>query len=277
MLEYDTVLFDLYGTLADIHTDENMSRLRSGFSRFIRSNGAGYASAELKEAYFRLVREKEEMMAIEAGSSERRLTVEAFSLEGGPAKKKAEDAHEAHPEIELEDVFRALYEDQGVTEVTDELIAQTAACFRKLSTTHLRLYAGAAGLLRSLRDAGKRVILLSNAQSLFTVPELKALGIHDLFDRIYISSDHGCKKPDPSFFMLPVREFDLDPASCLLIGNDPVCDVRGALNVGMDAYYIHSALSPKPCPDPASLGIDAEHFQDHMDLGLLGKQFGIRI
>ncbi len=248
MLDYETVLFDLYGTLADIHTDEDMSRLWSGFSRYLNVNGADYGSAELKEAYFHLVREKEERLA------------EKLSMDEKHVAARSADAHEAHPEIELGEVFRALYEDRGVTEVTDELIAQTAVYFRKLSTTHLRLYAGAAGLLRSLRDAGKRVILLSNAQSLFTVPELKVLGIYDLFDRIYISSDHGCKKPDPAFFILPVNEMDLEPASCLMIGNDPVCDVRGALNVGMDAYYIHSALSPKPCPDPASLGIDAGHF-----------------
>ncbi|SCX95528.1 putative hydrolase of the HAD superfamily [Lachnospiraceae bacterium XBB2008] len=257
MLDYETVLFDLYGTLADIHTDEDMSRLWSGFSRFLGSNGAAYGSADLKKAYFCLVREKEERPA-----------------DAHEALRRA-DAHEAHPEIELGEVFRALYEDRGVTEVTDELIAQTAAYFRKLSTTHLRLYAGTAGLIRSLRDAGKRVILLSNAQRLFTVPELKTLGIYDLFDRIYISSDHGCKKPDPAFFMLPVNEMDLEPASCLMIGNDPVCDVRGALNVGMDAYYIHSALSPKPCPDPASLGIDAGHFQDHMDLGIVRRRLGV--
>ena len=252
MLVHETVLFDLYGTLVDIHTDEHMSRLWRDFGRFLGSKDADYAPAELKDAYFRLVREKEE----------------AFSAEG------SKDAHEAHPEIDISGVFRELYEDRGVTDVTDELVAETAVFFRKASTTHMRLYAGAAGLLRSLTDAGKRVILLSNAQSLFTVPELKKLGIYDLFDRIYISSDHGCKKPDPSFFMLPVKDMDLDPADCLMIGNDPVCDVRGALSVGMDAYYIHSALSPKPCPDQKSLGIDADHFQDHMDLRLLGRRLG---
>ena len=207
MLDYGTVLFDLYGTLVDIHTDENMSRLWKDFSGFLRSKGADYGSAELKEAYFRIVSEKEE------GSF---------------------DAHEAHPEIDISCVFREIYEDRGVTGVTDELIAETAVCFRKSSTTHIRLYAGAAGLLSALKHAGKRVILLSNAQSLFTVPELKALGIYDLFDRIYISSDYGCKKPDPSFFMLPVNDMDLDPAGCLMVGNDPVCDVRGALNVGIE-------------------------------------------
>ena len=30
-----------------------------------------------------------------------------------------------------------------------------------------------------------------------------------------------------------------------MIGNDPVCEIRGAASVGMDTFYIRSALSPK--------------------------------
>lgn len=247
MLDYETVLFDLYGTLVDIHTDENMSRLWRDFSRFLGTQNVEYTPAELKEAYFTLVHEKEEELSAEGSG----------------------DAHEAHPEIDLAGVFRDIYEARGVTEITNDVIAQTAVCFRKASTTHMRLYAGVSDLLHTLKEAGKHVILLSNAQSLFTIPELRELGIYDVFDRIYISSDYGCKKPDPSFFMLPVRDMDLNPAGCLMIGNDPVCDVQGALNAGMDAYYIHSALSPKLCPDQRMLGIDEDHFQDHMDLRLL--------
>ena len=264
MREYKTVLFDLYGTLVDIHTNENMSRLWRELSLFFRSKGADYRASELKEEYFRIVSEKEETAVEEAASSDGRLS-----------NVRREDAHEAHPEIDIAEVFRALYEARGVTDITDELIAETAVCFRKASTTHIKLYAGVTYLLQALKASGKRVILLSNAQSLFTIPELKALGIHDLFDRIYISSDHGCRKPDMAFFMLPINELNLDPADCLMIGNDPVCDVQGALNTGVDAYYIHSALSPKPCHSVRSLGLPADQFQDHMDLKLLRRRLGV--
>ena len=247
---YNTILFDLYGTLVDIHTDESMGSLWKTLKNFYEIHGASYSPSELKTEYFRLVSEAEK----ELRSSQRRCS------------------HEAHPEIDIAEVFRTLFRNRGVFDVSDELTAQTALCFRKASTSHIRLYAGASDLLISLRKAGKQVILLSNAQRLFTLPELISLGIYDLFDKIYISSDYKCKKPDTRFFMYPVKELDLCPSDCLMIGNDPECDVKGAIHAGMDAYYIHSALSPRPCPDQATLGLPSERFQSHMDLKLVEKR-----
>lgn len=250
MNNYNTILFDLYGTLVDIHTDEYMMSLWKAMQHFYESHGAPCTACGLKNDYFRLVTEAENNLH-------------------AAAKK---DAHEAHPEIDIADIFSRLYKSCGVTNVSDELILQTALCFRKASTTHIRLYAGAAGLLNSLHSAGKQIILLSNAQRLFTVPELISLGIYDLFDKIYISSDHKCKKPDTKFFMLPINELGLNPADCLMIGNDPVCDIQGAKQVGMDAYYIHSALSPRPCPDRSFACLAPDRFQSHMNLDLVRRR-----
>lgn len=248
--DYDSILFDLYGTLVDIHTDQSMSSVWKTLRTYYSAHGADYSSPELKSAYFRLCAEAEQRLRIANG----------------------QDAQDFHPEIDIAEVFRALYSSRGVIDTPDELLAQTALCLRNSSRTHLRLYAGATALLQALRDAGKHVILLSNAQRLFTVPELKFLGIYDMFDHIFISSDYGHKKPDPEFFLLPARELGLDPSDCLMIGNDPVCDVRGALDAGMDAYYIHSGLSPRPCPERRELGLPSERFQPHMDLRLVRKR-----
>ncbi|MBR5774174.1 MAG: phosphoribosylformylglycinamidine synthase subunit PurQ, partial [Clostridia bacterium] len=49
------------------------------------------------------------------------------------------------------------------------------------------------------RRVGK-VYLLSNAQSCFTINELKECGLYDLFDGIIISSDVGRKKPYGEIF-----------------------------------------------------------------------------
>ena len=235
---YAAFLLDLYGTLVDIHTEENQPSLWKRVAGFAVSQGADWRAGDLRRAYLRIAEEEE-----------RRLRRRDRAVPG------------AEPEIDLARVFARLYEEKGLNP-SPELIGETARLFRRASTTHLRLYAGAEELLSALRRQGK-LILLSNAQSLFTRPELEELGLSACFDGIYISSEAGCKKPDPRFFRLALEREGLDPRRCLMIGNDPLCDGAGARAVGMDAWVIRSALSPR----------DAEGFdQQGMDLRKLQRQ-----
>ncbi len=218
MRAYRACLFDLYGTLVDIHTDETKPAFWREIAGFYTQHGAAWEGRALREAYQAL------------------CAAQTASLQSNDP--------DALVEIDLLPVFRALYEARGlVPEQT--LLTDTTWCFRRRSTTHLRAYAGAKELLEALRGAGKTVILLSNAQGSFTRPELERLGLTACFDRVYISSEQGFRKPDPRFFRAPLGDLGLDPSDCLMIGNDPVCDVAGAAAVGMDAVYIRSALSPK--------------------------------
>ena len=79
-----------------------------------------------------------------------------------------------------------MYEEKGVC-AGEELLLHTGQMFRALSTEYVRLYANGRELLTALKEAGRGVYLLSNAQRIFTEYELKYLGIYDLFDGILIS------------------------------------------------------------------------------------------
>lgn len=233
---YRNCIFDLYGTLVDIHTDERSPRLWVRMAEVYRRNGAAYRPGELRDAYFRLVRE----------------------LEGGDPPRQA--AHEAHPEIQIGQVFQRLYREKGA-EADQALADRTGLAFRRHSTEYLRLYDGAAELLHALRSRGRGVWLLSNAQSLFTRQELERLGLNGLFDGIYLSSDYGCKKPDPRFFRVLLQERGIDPETAVMVGNDGACDIEGARAVGLSTIYVRSSRSPRE-PDPR-----ADFVLDITDLG----------
>lgn len=226
MKSFDAYFFDLYGTLVDIHTDFRMPGLWRGLSCYMAAHGAEWSPRALHRMYEREVAAREAAM------------------------RAANPRPSFCPEIDMGDVFRAMYAARNV-DADDALIAATAWDFRQRMTSHLRVYAGAKALLSALKQQG-RVVLVSNAQSLFTRPELELLGLSDAFDAIYISSECGCRKPDPAFFRMAAERFDLDPARCLMIGNDPVCDVGGAVNAGLAACYIRSAISPKNAPPACS-------------------------
>ena len=238
---YEAFLLDLYGTLVDIHTDENQPSLWQQVAGFAVSHGAAWEPRELHRAYLAAVEEAEEAL---------RVRDRGIPLAQG--------------EIDLGAVFARLYAQKGVT-AEDRLIAETALVFRRASTRRLRLYAGARELLSTLRQQA-RVVLLSNAQSLFTRPELRLLGLADCFDSIYLSSEAGFKKPDPRFFRLALEREGLDPAHCLMIGNDPTCDGDGARREGLAAWVIRSNISPRDLRE----GYD----QEGMDLRKLSRMLG---
>lgn len=235
-MKYQNCVFDLYGTLVDIHTEENSPQLWAYMADYYRRYGTPWWPEELQAAYLRLVGE----------------------LEGGASPDG--DAHEAHPEIQIERVFQALYRERGIDAGLD-LAVQTGLEFRRQSTRYIRLYDGAAELLRALRSSGRGVWLLSNAQAIFTRWELDQLGLTPLFDGIYLSSDYGRKKPDPRFFRALLRDHAIPAETAVMVGNDGDCDIRGAQAVGLSTVYIRSNISPKePLPQ-------ADHALEAMDLG----------
>lgn len=247
MKQYRNYIFDLYGTLVDIRTDETDWGLWEHMSLFYGYYGAHYHAKELHQQYLALVNAKEK------------------SLKQEHAERYV---HESYPEIPIEDVFRELYETKGV--IPDQsLVLHTGQTFRAYSTKYIRLYAYAKELLAALREAGRGVYLLSNAQRIFTEYELYYLGIHDLFDGILISSDEGCKKPDARFYKLLQERYGVEITESLMIGNDMDTDIAGAVSVGMDSFYIHSAISPQGQSGAGMQAVHADYIMRRMNLGAL--------
>lgn len=212
---YDNYIFDLYGTLVDIHTNENSKILWDKLALFYSFNGAHYDGKDLKNCY----RRKVKVMQLAINTTK-------------------------YPDFPVEDVFKSLFEDKEV-HVSEEIIKTVAQMFRILSIKYLKLYDGVLELLDLLKEKKKRIYLLSNAQRIFTLYEMKVLGIYEYFDRIYFSSDYYVCKPDLTFYNKLIKEFNLDIKKSIMIGNDFIADIEGADNVGLDSLYIESNLSPK--------------------------------
>ncbi len=211
---YRNYVFDFYGTLADIRTDEENPYLWEKMSEIYSALGAFYRPEELKADFRDL---------------ERREVVRLGTRDAEP---------------DLTKVFAMLYREKKV-ECDAARARMTAVTFRALSRKFIRAYEGVEDLLGELRRRGRGVYLLSNAQTDFTRPEINMLGLTGYFDGIFISSEQGCKKPSPLFFEKLLTRFGLNPAESIMIGNDESADIAGANHVGMDSLYIHTAISPK--------------------------------
>ncbi len=217
MARYLNCIFDLYGTLADIRTDERSQKLWRLAALYYSEHGAGYQPTELKKAYLRLC--------------------------------KCAQEREADPlfEIELREVFSSLYFEKGI--IPDgRLVAETAVFFRLSSLKKLKLYPWVKPVFKALRESGCGIYLLSNAQACFTEPELRALGIENDFDDTLLSSDAGVRKPSPAIMRRLLEENGLEAGSCVMVGNDRRADIALANAFGMDSVYIKTETSVEEEP-----------------------------
>ncbi len=63
-MNYQNILFDLYGTLADIHTDESKKELWKSLSVWYQSHGAAYTPWKLQKDYMQYVAEEKKEAAV---------------------------------------------------------------------------------------------------------------------------------------------------------------------------------------------------------------------
>ena len=103
---YTDLIFDLYGTLVDIHTEEN-SLVWEKTALYFGYYGARYSPQELESAF----------------ASQIKLR-----------KAKAGQSYECFPDIPFHHVMADLFRAKGITENADFLGVQAAQLFRICST-----------------------------------------------------------------------------------------------------------------------------------------------
>ncbi|NMN01064.1 haloacid dehalogenase-like hydrolase [Bifidobacterium sp. DSM 109958] len=219
---YDVAFFDLYGTLVDIRTDES----------------SPCAWAALCGAIGRL----------DPSSPYRDEPSARDAFDCAMALLEPADAGE-HYEPDMLPVYRALL--PGLSgEAATRAARELAWTFRRACTNLLRLYPGVHEMLDALRSGGLRVVLLSNAQSCYTRPELALLGLDAALDRIVISSEEGVRKPSAALYRRALEREGLSdrPDRAVMVGNDVRCDILGAAAAGVDGVYVRTAISPAGDP-----------------------------
>lgn len=217
---YQHFIFDLYGTLLDIRTDERSNATWTAFAAWMDGHGMHASPRSLRQRF-----------------------------QCGVKKLAAALSPHSFPEFDLAPLFADMCR-RLRPDASDALCREAGEAFRCCSTRLLALYPNTLHVLRTLREAGKSVYLLSNAQRIFTWRELEETGLLPYFDDVLISSDFGCKKPDPAFFRALLDKHGLAPEDCVMIGNDSTLDIAGAAAVGMDAMYLRTAISPANDPTP---------------------------
>lgn len=159
--------------------------------------------------------------------------------------RQAALTHGGDAECTLSEIFSQLYEliEVRYSIKLDALLpVQELGEFEvQVETERLSPMPGAHTLLQSLKQAGKRVILLSD---MYLEPQhiqqiLNYHGLQDYIDKLYVSSDTRRSKGSGSLFAHLIAEGELNPEQTLHLGDHPISDFQRPQEHGLHARLFH--------------------------------------
>lgn len=210
--DYENYIFDYYGTLLDSYNDEKDLGYWNKWLKVLDSKGIKHGDClSVRKAFFNLDLEYRKKITLDKGYE--------------------------YPEVDIIDVYRELFSLYGNGVLPDEVLYELAYDFRVATREYIRLYPGVEEYLKKLRNMGKRLFVLSNAQRAYTWPEITMFDVDHMVDGVIMSSDYGCMKPEVDLYKILFEKYGLDKATSVMIGDSISSDVAGAKAFGID--YIH--------------------------------------
>ena len=150
-------------------------------------------------------------------------------------------------EVDIADLYREALEGIGITCQAETLAwvidqEQVAWFNGVLPSPHLR------PVLESLRDAGLRLCIVSNAAfpPRSMRDQLRHLGVFDLFDATVYSSEVGVRKPNSAIYAQALRQTEVAADRALFIGDRLREDIRGPRQCGIAAVLTHEFRQEDP-------------------------------
>ena len=214
-MSLEAVIFDLYGTLVDIWTDEADSYVYQTLCNFLHYYGIFFEPGELAARYQE------------------------------SAAAQLLDRPGPYAEIDVFLVFEEILREGLKKSPERALVVWLARLFRSLTCRRLALFPDTLPILEELAPR-YRLGLVSDAQWVFSEPEIRFLGLERFFETIVLSSRYYVCKPAPQIYTHALKAMKLQPYQAIYIGNDPYKDVPGPQAIDMPVGIIHREGPPPP-------------------------------
>ena len=222
-MDIRALIFDINGTLIDIETDERMEQAYRAIAHFLTYQGITLHRWEVLDLYFQIMKEQ-------------------FAR-----------STEIYPEFDVVAVWREVLARQG-SDFTRSLPPRKlqqlplflAELQRGISRKRLVLFPQVLEVLNQLKEQ-YLLAVVSDAQSAWALPELRAVGLHEYFDPVIISGDYGFRKPDARLFQKALDLLHVSPEQAIFVGNECYRDIFGARQLGMKTIlFRHTQDTTRP-------------------------------
>lgn len=134
-----------------------------------------------------------------------------------------------------------------------EMLASGIVAYRRVRAGFLEPYPHVINVLFELKRRGIKLAIVSDAPRLKAWIRLVSMKINHLFDVVVAFEDTKEFKPSAKPFEVAFKRLKLKPNECLMVGDRPERDIKGAKKLGMVTCFARYG-NPKANP----LGADYE-------------------
>ncbi len=106
---------------------------------------------------------------------------------------------------------------------------------------------GAFDILDYLKAKSYRIYATTNGLSTTQYKRIEGSGLSPYFDRVFISEDAGCQKPEKAYFDYVIENIpEKKKENMLIVGDSQSSDILGGINSGIDTCWFNpNGLTPK--------------------------------
>lgn len=230
MLRYDTILWDLDGTLLDFKLSE-----RYALGVCLKSRGVDMT---------------EEMLSLYSGINEAYWE----RLERGEIEKR---------EL-LSGRFREFFRQAGLEGIDPEEMRRD---YERELGTKTYYVDDSYEIVAKLKEMGLKQYIVTNGVLTTQQIKMKNSGFDRLIDSVFISDEIGYEKPRKEFFEVAFGKLPgFRRERALLVGDSLTSDMRGANNAGVDACFYNPKGKMLPADTELRLAYEVKNLREVLEI-----------
>lgn len=217
MMKYNTILFDLSGTLINY-----------------RGSVVGWEAME--RLGFTAVHD----LLLQSSDAKELPTVDLWhSSAFGRLREEWTETLAGRKNLHLQDLLREALATQGVYP-DDEMIEEAVDRYCGAISLGASPMPGGETLLRTLKEQGRKIGLISNTMwpGAKHHEDLERFGLAQYLDVEIYSADVGLWKPSAEIFLHTLKRLRSTPDHAFFVGDNPNDDIVGGHNTGMKSVWI---------------------------------------
>jgi putative hydrolase of the HAD superfamily len=134
------------------------------------------------------------------------------------------------------------FQEMGIED--PELCRQVVELYIREAPQRTNLFDGVHETLGYLCQKYK-LYIVTNGFAEIQIQKINNCGLNKYFNKLFIAEVIGYQKPDRRLFEYAVKSIHAHKSDCVMIGDDPEADIRGAWNAGIDQIFYNN--SGKSC------------------------------